>query len=95
MIILAEKKKRNFSQNINKIVESRLQQNPDTYIDFALQENKRSGSKYLSMRQFTKTDTYEGPTKNGFSLYVETIEEIEVFQKAFNDFFEKAKQYVE
>lgn len=92
---MAEKKKKDFSQSINKIVESKLQQNPEMHIEFALQESKRTGAKYLNMRQFTKTDTYEGPTKNGFSFLIEQPEEITALQNAFNDFFNKAKEYFE
>ena len=85
---------KNFAQNINKIVTTSFQQNPSTVLEFALQESKRKGTKFLSMRQFIKTDDYEGPTKNGFSFAVEMEEEIADLQEAFNNFFNQARAHI-
>ena len=90
---LAKRNPEKFAQSINKIVTQSLQQNPEMRIDFALQESKNNGNRYLNMRQFIKNDTYDGTTKNGFSMMVQDVEEIEQLQKAFNDFFEEAKKY--
>ena len=91
---MAKGKKETFTNNFNKIVTHTLHQNPEMRIDFSLQENKKTGIKYLNMRQFKSTEDYDGPTKNGFSFVIEDGAEIELLQKAFDTFFELAKQHV-
>jgi hypothetical protein len=85
---------KNFSQNFNKLVEIVMQQNPETRIEFSLQENKKNGKRYFNMRQFVKNESYDGPTKNGFSFVIDEIEEMDDFQEAFNKFFAAVKDKV-
>ena len=45
--------------------------------------------------QHAKTEGgYEGPTKNGVTLAVTNKEDLEKLQKAFNDYFDKVKEYM-
>ena len=60
---------------------------------FSLLENKKSGKLTASVRDFKHTEGYDGPTRNGMMLQLNTVEDVEKYQKAFNDFFEKVKEF--
>ena len=59
---------------------------------FRLEEHKKRGTLHMSARLFKKTDMYDGPTKNGFISQVNTIEDINKLQAAFEDLFKEAKE---
>lgn len=56
------------------------------------EEHKNKGTLHVNIRAFQITGSYTGPTKNGINFQVNSKEELEDFQKALNDFFEKTKE---
>ena len=59
---------------------------------FRLEEHKKRGTLHVSVRLFKKTETYDGPTKNGFNLQVNSVEELDKLQEAFIKLFEATKE---
>jgi hypothetical protein len=57
-----------------------------------LEEHKSKGTLHINIRAFQVAGSYTGPTKNGINMQITSIEELEDFQKALNDFFNKAKE---
>jgi len=82
-----------FNDNNNSLYENNLQTSDITEITFSVLENKNSGAIRANIREFKHTEKYDGPTKNGMMLKFDTVEDIEKYQKAFNDFFDKAKEF--
>jgi hypothetical protein len=72
-----------------------------------LEERKKRGTLNMNIRQFAKAPegydasehggkpAYEGPTKNGMLVQVESLQQVEELQKAFNSYFEEVKKYLE
>lgn len=58
---------------------------------FRLEEHKKRGTLHMSARLFKKTDTYDGPTKNGWIIQVNSIEDLDKFKEAFNKLVDEAK----
>ena len=82
-----------FADNNNALYESKIQTDENMEIVFSMLENKRSGMIRGNSREFKHTEGYDGPTKNGMMLKFNTLEDVEKYQKAFNDFFEEAKKF--
>lgn len=80
-----------FNESNNVLFESELK-NDVGEIKFSMLENKKSGILRAGIREFKHTESYDGPTKNGMMIRLNTIEEVEAYQKAFNDFFDKVKE---
>lgn len=58
---------------------------------FRLEEHKKRGTLHMSTRLFKKTDTYDGPTKNGFNVQVTSIEDLDKFLNTFSELVQEAK----
>lgn len=82
-----------FVDNNNTLHESVIPTDTNKEMKFSLLENKKSGLLRASIREFQHSDAYDGPTKNGMMLKINTTEDIEKYQKAFNDFFETLKNF--
>lgn len=59
---------------------------------FRLEEHKKRGTLHASARLFKKTADYDGPTKNGFIVQINSEEDIDKLQAAFNELFKEAKE---
>ena len=82
-----------FQDNNNALYENVIKNGDTKEIKFSLLENKKSGLLRARVREFTHTDTYDGPTRNGMMLQLNTVEDIDKYQKAFNDYFEECKKF--
>lgn len=82
-----------FQDSNNTLYENVVKNNDVKEIKFSLLENKKSGVLRASIREFTHTDTYDGPTKNGMLFQLNTVEDVEKYQKAFNEYFEEVKKF--
>lgn len=81
-----------WDDNFNKLFEQKLSINDSKELRFALEEHKTKGTMNINVREFKSNDSYSGPTKNGFIMNVQSLEQIEQLQKQFNDYFEKVKE---
>ena len=90
---IIRKIKRAFADNNNSLYKNVMKQSDVTETKFSLLENKKSGKLTASVRDFKHTEGYDGPTRNGMMLQLNTVEDVEKYQKAFNDFFEKVKEF--
>jgi hypothetical protein len=59
---------------------------------FVLEEHKNKGTLHINIRAFQTSGSYTGPTKNGINIQIQSKEDLEDFQKTFNDFFEQVKK---
>lgn len=59
---------------------------------FRLEEHKKRGTLHISARLFKKTENYDGPTKNGFIQQINSEEDLNKLQTAFEDLFKAAKE---
>jgi hypothetical protein len=81
-----------FNDSNNVLFENEMKLSDVGEIKFSMLENKKSGILRAGIREFKHTDSYDGPTKNGMMIRLNTVEEVEQYQKAFNDFFEQVKK---
>ena len=84
-----------WDDNFNKLFEEKLPIDDFKEWRFTLEEHKSKGTMNMNVRVFQKPKTeggYEGPTKSGFIMGVQSLEQIEALQKQFNDYFEKVKE---
>ena len=82
-----------FADNNNSLYENVMKQSDVKETKFSLLENKKSGKLTASVRDFKHTEGYDGPTRNGMMLQLNTVEDVEKYQNAFHDFFEKVKEF--
>ena len=82
-----------FADNNNSLYENVMKQSDVKETKFSLLENKKSGKLTARVRDLKHTEGYDGPTRNGMMLQLNTVEDVEKYQKAFNDFFEKVKEF--
>jgi hypothetical protein len=75
-----------------KLAEAKVEQNPSMYYMITFQENIPKETFHFNVRQFKNTPSYQGPTKNGFAVVFEDVYDVERWQKAFNEIFDKAKE---
>lgn len=83
-----------FMDNFNVLFEHSLATAENKEMKFALMEKKSSGELKANIREFKTSETYQGATKNGMLLNINTKEDIEKYQKQFNDYFEEMKKYL-
>jgi hypothetical protein len=84
-----------FGFNDNKLVDFKMDQNPSMYFQFTFQHDIQKQCYYLNVRQFKNTESYSGPTKNGFRLTIQDDFELERLQDHFNKLFDEAKKAME
>ena len=96
-----------WSDNYNVIYNNKLAVDDKKYWNFNIEEHKKRGTLNMNIRQFAKApegydasehggkSAYEGPTKNGMLVQVESLQQVEELQKAFNSYFEEVKKYLE
>lgn len=81
-----------WDDNFNKLIEQKMTINDTKELKFSLEEHKTKGIMNMNIREFKSTESYSGPTKNGFILNVQSLEQVEQLQKQLNDYFEKVKE---
>ena len=89
---MAEKK--SWDDKFNQLITHKYEVADGKEWRMALEESKNKGTLNLNVRLFQKAlkeGGYEGPTKNGFIIQVNSLDEIDSLQKQFNEFFEKSK----
>lgn len=85
----------NWDEKFNVLVQRNLEIDGNKEWKMALEEKKNKGTLQMNVRLFqrpTETNSYEGPTKNGFIIPVNSASDVEEFQKTFNDFCEEIKK---
>jgi len=86
-----------WQDNFNELYKTEFPLQNSKYFKFAIEEHKKKGTLQMNIRIFQHAKTeggYEGPTKNGVTLAVTNKEDLEKLQKAFNDYFDKVKEYM-
>lgn len=81
----------NWTDNFNVLYQSELPIDDTKTWKFTLEEHKVKGTLQLNVRLFKKTATYDGPTKSGFIYPITSLDELNKFQVALNDYFENVK----
>lgn len=84
-----------WEDNYNPLFVDKLKLEDKKEWRFTLEEHKTKGTMQVNVRLFKLPAVeggYEGPTKNGFILQINSVEELDNLQKAFNDYFEKVKK---
>ena len=84
-----------WADNYNTIYSTELQIDEGKVWKFMLEEHKSKGTLNMNVRLFKKSlkeGGYEGPTKNGFMQAINSVEDIDKLQKAFNDYFDSIKE---
>lgn len=82
----------NWQDKFNVLANNELTIEENKQWKFAIEESKTKGTLQMNVREFKTSETYEGPTKNGFIKGITCKEDIEKLQEAFNNFFEEAKK---
>ena len=83
-----------WKDNFNTIYEQKFDIADYKYWLFQLEEHKSKGTLHMNIRMFQKAKEegqYEGPTKNGIMLQINSVEEINNFQNELNKFFDSIK----
>lgn len=80
-----------FTESNNTLFENTMKLSDVAEIKFSMLENKKSGILRAGIREFKHTDSYDGPTRNGMMIRLNTVDDVEKYQKAFNEFFDKIK----
>ena len=80
-----------WSDNHNCIYQKEIPIDATRRWQFRIEEHKVNGSLSISARMFRKTDSYDGPTKNGFIQQINSLEDIDNLEKAFQDLFNEAR----
>jgi hypothetical protein len=86
----------NWDDNFKKMYENKLKISSNREWRFSIEEHKKRGTIQMNVRKFQvaeKEGDYEGATKSGFIEGLESKEQLEQFQKYFNDMFEEAKKF--
>lgn len=81
-----------WADKFNVLVSKELQIEDNKVWKFAIEESKTKGTLQMNVREFKSSETYEGPTKNGFIKGITSKEDIEKIQNSFNEFFEEIKK---
>jgi hypothetical protein len=80
-----------WGDNFNVIDNMEIPSDGNKVWKFSLEEHRTKGTLQINIREFSNSETYAGPTKNGIIKRISSLEELEEFQKSFNDFVDKAK----
>lgn len=81
-----------WADKFNVLASNELQIEENKMWKFAIEESKTKGTLQMNIREFKTSETYEGPTKNGFIKGITCKEDVEKLQGAFNEFFEEVKK---
>lgn len=81
----------NWADNYNVLYQSELPIDDNKVWKFALEEHKVKGTLQLNVRLFKQTPNYSGPTKSGFIYPITSLNELNQFQSALNNYFENIK----
>lgn len=87
----------NWEDNYNKLVNQTLPVEGNKEWRFTLEEHRTKGTMQMNVRMFSlpkedRPDAYSGPTKNGFIVPINSVEDIEKLEKAFSEYFKKIKE---
>ena len=80
-----------WADNYNPIYVKELPIDETFTWQFRLEEHKKRGTLHLSARLFKKTENYDGPTRNGFIQQINSEEDVDKLQAAFNELFKVTK----
>lgn len=81
-----------FSDSNNTIFEQRMPTTAGKEVVFSLIENKKSGALRMGVREWKHSESYDGPTRNGMLISVESAETVDKWQRAFNEYFDKVRE---
>ena len=87
-----KKPKASFADSNNTIFELTMQTGPTKELRLGLIENKKSGMVRMNIREWSHTDTYDGPTRNGLLVKIEGPETVDQWQKQLNAYFDKVRE---
>jgi hypothetical protein len=87
-----------WSEKFNTLAENKLEVEGNKEWRFAVEESKSKGNLQLNARLFQNAKVeggYSGPTKSGLIVGINSIEDIQQLQDAFNTMFDNAKKLFE
>lgn len=82
----------NWADKFNELQSNEVRIEENRFWKFTIEESKTKGTLQMNVREFKTSETYEGPTKNGFIKSITSKEDIEKLQNGFNEFFEEIKK---
>ncbi len=88
----AAKPKTSFADSNNTIFEMTMPTGATKELRLGLIENKKSGMLRMNIREWSHTDTYDGPTRNGLLVKIENAETVDQWQKQLNAYFDKVRE---
>jgi hypothetical protein len=84
-----------WSDKFSKLVEKKIQLQPGKEWRFALEEHKKKGTMHINIRQFKvaqKEGDYEGPTKQGFIMQINSLDDLDKIENIFDEYFDEVKE---
>ena len=84
----------NYSQRFNTIKSIPVNIDDSKMLNFKLEQDAITNEFALNIRQFIKTQTYTGPTKNGLFIKISSYEEFLKLKEAFNELFDNIEEQV-
>lgn len=76
------------------LVSETLEINQETELRFKLDENTRNGNLILQIREFKTGGEYIGPTRNGVTYRVESVEDVDALEEKFIIFLKGVREEV-
>ena len=81
-----------FADSNNTIFEMKMPTTAGKEVVFSLVENKKSGALKMGVREWKHSESYDGPTRNGMLIPVDSPETVDRWKAMFNDYFDKVRE---
>lgn len=82
------------SMSFKTLVQKDLRIDENTILRMKLDENTRTGSLNLHIREFKTGGEYIGATRNGLSYRIDGLEDLERFEETFKEFVELVREHL-
>jgi len=83
-----------YTNNFETLVEKEVVIDIETTVKMKLDKNKKNDNLKLHIREYATSPDYTGYTKNGISIPVESIDQLDSLQRTFNEFIESIGKHL-
>lgn len=86
-----------WNNKFNKLITSEYKPVDDRTWKFSLEEDKNKGTLQCNIRLFNTPkdpEKYSGPSKSGFIMKINDIDDIKKFKNEMNNFFDKVLDFL-